>query len=85
MTGLHRNGDWINTLEQLSNNSLFAEMRKFDFLKAAKYFCRDSSAEETVQVTQSRADRGYLSRREVQLTGLGRKNSHAINEVTPKS
>lgn len=62
MTGLHRNGDWINTLEQLSNNSLFAEMRKFDFLKAAKYFCRDSSAEETVQVIQSRADI-YLAER----------------------
>lgn len=62
MTGLHRNGDWINTLEQLSNNSLFAEMRKFDFLKAAKYFCRDSSEEETAQVTQSRADI-YLAER----------------------
>lgn len=62
MTGLHRNGDWINTLEQLSNNSQLSEMRKFDFLKAAKYFCRDSSAEETVQVTQSRADI-YLAER----------------------
>ena len=37
-------------------------MRKFDFLKAAKYLCRDSSAEETVQVTQSRADI-YLAER----------------------
>ncbi len=37
-------------------------MRKFDFLKAAKYLCRDSSAEETAQVTQSRADI-YLAER----------------------
>lgn len=37
-------------------------MRKFDFLKAAKYFCRDSSVEETAQVTQSRADI-YLAER----------------------
>lgn len=37
-------------------------MRKFDFLKAAKYFCGDRSAEETVQVTQSRADI-YLAER----------------------
>ena len=62
MTGLHRNGDWINTLEQLSNNSQLAEMRKFDFLKATKYFCGDRSVEETVQVTQSRADI-YLAER----------------------
>jgi len=37
-------------------------MRKFDFLKATKYFCRDRSVEETAQVTQSRADI-YLAER----------------------
>lgn len=62
MTGLHRNGDWINTLEQLSNNSQLSETRKFDFLKATKYFCGDRSVEETAQVTQSRADI-YLAER----------------------
>ncbi len=37
-------------------------MRKFDFLKATKYFCGDRSMEETAQVTQSRADI-YLAER----------------------